>query len=75
MNLIDNLWAIVKKRLKKTSITTKEELIKIWHPEQEIKNTCPYLVESIPKRVELLLKAKGMYTSINVAVTCLINYF
>lgn len=66
MNPIENLWAVVKKRLKKTSITTKvqliEQLIKIWHHDEEIKNKCPVLVESMPKRIEMLLKAKGMHT-------------
>lgn len=66
MNAIENLWGIVKKRLKKINITTKvqliEELIKIWHHDDEIKNLCPVLVESMPKRIELLIKAKGMHT-------------
>lgn len=66
MNPIENLWSIVKRRLKKTNITTKvgliESLIKIWHHDNEIKDSCVKLVESMPKRIECMLKSKGMHT-------------
>lgn len=66
MNPIENLWGIVKKRLKKINITTKvkliENLIQIWHRDDEIKNKCSVLIESMPRRIELLIKNKGMHT-------------
>lgn len=66
MNPIENLWAIVKKRLRKTNITTKTDLIatltNIWHRDDEIKNSCQKLVESMPRRIESLIKSKGMHT-------------
>jgi transposase len=66
MNPIENLWGTVKKRLKKINITTKvqliENLIQIWHHDDEIKNKCSVLIESMPRRIELLIKNKGMHT-------------
>ena len=66
MNPIENLWRIVKKRLKKINITTKvkliENLIQIWHRDDEIKNKCSILIESMLRRIELLIKNKGMHT-------------
>ena len=47
MNPIENLWGIVKKRLKKINITTKvqmiENLIQIWHRDYEIKKNVQFL--------------------------------
>ena len=66
INPIENLWGIVKKRLKKINITTKvkliDNLIQIWHCEDEIKNKCSVLIESMPRSIELLIKNKGMHT-------------
>jgi len=65
MNPIENLWGIVKKRLKKINMTIKvktiENLIQIWHRD-EIKNKCSILIESMPRCTELLIKNKGMHT-------------
>lgn len=66
MNPIENLWSIVKRKMKKICITTKDDiitkLIKIWHHDDEIKDSCKKLVESMPKRIESLIKNKGMHT-------------
>jgi hypothetical protein len=66
INPIENLWRIVKKSLKKINITTKvqliENLIQIWHHDDEIENKCSVLIESMPRRIELLIKNKGMHT-------------
>jgi len=47
-------------------ITTKvqliENLIQIWHRDDEIKNKCSILIESMPRHIELLIKNKGMHT-------------
>jgi transposase len=63
---IENVWGIVKKRLKKINITTNvqliENLIQMWHFDEGIKNKCSILIESMPRRIELLMKNKGMHT-------------
>jgi transposase len=65
MNPIENLWGTVKK-LKKINITTKvkliENLFQIWHRDDEIKNKCSVLIESMPRHIELLIKNKRMHT-------------
>lgn len=66
MNPIENLWAIVKRKLRKTKITTKhqliETLIRVWHRDEEIKTTCQNLIKSMPDRIKMLIKNKGYHT-------------
>jgi hypothetical protein len=66
MNPIENLWAIVKQRLKKIYITTKAQLIhaleEVWSTDPEIQPCCKKLVNSMPKRVNSLIKNKGFHT-------------
>ena len=63
LNPIENLWSIVKTRLRKQDCTTKTKLIQsvihIWYHDDEIKNICKKLVLSMKKRVDLVLKARG----------------
>ena len=63
VNPIENLWAIVKKRLRNHDCTCKDKLIsaiiKIWYHDEELKNMCSILVDSMPQRVQCILKAKG----------------
>lgn len=66
MNPIENLWAIVKKKLKKYNITNKndliERLLQIWHHDDEINSNCQTLIQSMPRRIESLIKNKGKHT-------------
>ncbi|KAG8308341.1 Ubiquitin carboxyl-terminal hydrolase 22 [Homalodisca vitripennis] len=63
LNPIENLWAILKKKLGKMDCCRKDELIKsvirVWFHDEDIKNHCSTLVESMPKRVNELIKNKG----------------
>lgn len=63
LNPIENLWAITKKRIAKEDCTTKTSMInaviKIWFHDEEIKNICKKLIESMPKRCEEVIKHKG----------------
>ena len=67
LNPIENLWSIVKNRLRKQDCTTKMKLIQsvihIWYRDDEIKNICKNLVLSMKKRVNLVLQAKGGHIS------------
>ena len=44
LNPIENLWAIVKKRLQKCDCSTKikliQAIIQIWHHDEELQNIC-----------------------------------
>ena len=63
LNPIENLRAIVKKRLQKRDCSTKikliQAIIQIWHHDEELQNICSNLVDSMPTRISKLIKAKG----------------
>ena len=61
LNPIENLWAILKRKLKMTTITNRKNLIyeakSKW---SEIsKDIIKNLVMSMPKRIDMVIKAKG----------------
>ena len=59
LNPIENLWSIVKNRLRKMDCTTKIKLIYVWFHDEEIKKICKTLVLSMKKRVKSVLENKG----------------
>jgi transposase len=61
LNPIENLWADLKKRVEKHNCTTTEELEEAVQIEwaKTDKNLCRKLVESMPKRIALLLEYQG----------------
>ena len=65
-NPIENLWAICKKRLTKYNCTTKqkviEAIIQVWFHDNEAKEMCKTLIESMPNRIQLVIKARGGHT-------------
>lgn len=67
LNPMENLWAIVKARLRKMDCTTITKLVeavnRIWCRDQQISENCKNLVDSMPKRVEEVIKAKGGHIS------------
>lgn len=65
-NPIENLWSIIKRRLKTSGCTNKRDLIaaflKIWSRDPELPEICRHLVESMPARIEAIIAAKGSTT-------------
>lgn len=63
MNPLENLWQLVKKRVSKTNITTRQQLIEqiiaVWHRDPEITALARSCIDSMPRRVQALKKAKG----------------
>uniref|UniRef100_A0A2L2YHU5 Transposase, partial n=1 Tax=Parasteatoda tepidariorum TaxID=114398 RepID=A0A2L2YHU5_PARTP len=63
INPIENLWAICKNRLLNMDCTTMEKLITalihVWYKDTNIINDCKKLVESMPNRVQMLIKCRG----------------
>lgn len=63
LNPIENLWAICKARLLRIDCTTKikmiEAVIQVWYRDERISGNCQKLVESMPKRIQAVIKAKG----------------
>ena len=66
MNPIENLWELLKEEIYLVPITTKialiECLIHVWFHLEKIKNHDKDVIESMPRRVEALIKAKGGQT-------------
>ena len=62
MSPIENLWAIVKRRVHSTAIHTKAELIirlkEVW-ASPEIQESCRSLIEDMHRRMEALCDNKG----------------
>lgn len=60
---IENLFAIVKNKLRQKDTTTKQKLIRaildIWNGDPSIAETCKSLVNSMPSRVDQVIKARG----------------
>lgn len=67
LNPIENLWAIVKLRLRKLKCQSKTDIIKnflkIWNHDEELNEVCRNLVNSMPARIEAVLQAKGHHTN------------
>ena len=63
MNPIENLWSIMKRRMRLIGAVRKQEIIasflKVWFKDEEIQEMSKKLVNSMPSRVEALLAAKG----------------
>lgn len=66
MNPIENLWEITNAEIAKEMITTKvkliEKLINVWHHNPKIKESAKQCIESMPRRIEAVIEAKGNVT-------------
>lgn len=66
LNPIENLWAILKRKMAEITITTKEDLIKrlitVWHRDPVIKENTIKCIQSMPQRIEAVIKANGGVT-------------
>lgn len=63
LNPIENLWSIVKRRIRSENITTKlqliDRLISVWHRDEEVQKICISAIESMPRRINAVINAKG----------------
>lgn len=67
LNPIENLWAIVRARLRTKDRSTKASLMasisEVWvENDSELTKICSNLVESMPRRVKMCLKSRGGHT-------------
>ncbi|XP_069951387.1 transposable element Tc1 transposase [Cherax quadricarinatus] len=67
LNPIENLWAMTKCRVAEQDCSTVEKLIdtviRTWYHDEELAKMCSTLVDSMPKRIAMLIKAKGSHIS------------
>ena len=66
LNPFEHMWAEVKKRLKKFD-SPPNGILELWERVQAIWNnipaqTCQNLIESMPNRIQAVLRAKGKWT-------------
>ena len=63
LNPIENLWSICKQRLRTMDCISKEKLIQhliqAWYKNPQILKDCSKLVDSMPKRIKMLLNNRG----------------
>ena len=66
LNPIENVWGIIKRRISSQTTTTKQELISSiiqhWHRNATLSNTLSKLIDSMPKRMQAVIDAKGGHT-------------
>ena len=63
LNSIENLLGIIKSWLRRMDCTTTQKLveaiIEVWYHDREMAEKCKRVVESMPNRVNDLMKAPG----------------
>ena len=66
LNPIEGLWNELKREVLKTPFTTKRELIEklidTWHRSDRIRCLAGKFIESMPRRVQAVIKMKGGHT-------------
>lgn len=67
LNPIENLWAIVKQRIRNNYIPTNRpalisSFLKVWNHDEELREMCKTLIDSMPKRINAVIVAKGGHT-------------
>lgn len=66
LNPIENLWGVIKKRICSQTTNTKQELIssiiRHWHRDATLLQTLTNLIESMPRRLQAVIDAKGGHT-------------
>jgi transposase len=64
LNPIENIWGLLKRSLQKQTIKTKDDLLKKLREEWEriTPELCKKLIDSIPKRIEAVIRNKGGQT-------------
>jgi transposase len=74
LNPIENLWSIVKRRIRSENITTKlqliDRLISVWHRDEEVQKICISAIESMPRRINAVINAKGGPTKYYTILYC-----
>ena len=63
INFIENVWSIMKQRVKKEEPKSKAELksviTKVWREIDQDKELCKRLMQSIPKRLQAIIDVGG----------------
>jgi transposase len=64
LNVIENMWAFIKSKLRRESIGSNEQLrtraLEIWRSD-EVRSLCRRLTDSMNERIKLCIASKGGY--------------
>jgi hypothetical protein len=67
INPIENLWGLLKMKLDKVGVSSKQELIErattIWTTDVDIQMMCGKLIESMPNRLQQVMRSRGGNTN------------
>jgi transposase len=67
LNPIENMWALLKRRLNDYETATKgmnelyERVTEVWYDQMKPEE-CQKVIESMPRRIQAVIKAKGKWT-------------
>ena len=67
LNSIENMWALLKRRLNQYETATKgmnelyERVTEVWYDQMKPEE-CQKVIESIPRRIKAVIRAKGYWT-------------
>ncbi|GFW17362.1 transposable element Tcb2 transposase [Trichonephila clavipes] len=63
MSTIENVWELMKREVAKNVITNKtqllERIIRVWNHHPQMQETVQSCIDSMPRRIEALIAAKG----------------
>ncbi|GFY20225.1 uncharacterized protein TNCV_208571 [Trichonephila clavipes] len=66
MNPIKNVWELMEREVAKDVITNKtlllERIIHVWNHHPQMQETVQSCIDSMPRRIEVLIAAKGSST-------------
>lgn len=66
LNPIENIWGLMKAKLNKISITTKNQIIgevlKAWFRDEEFTEKLRNVIDSMPQRIQAVISAKCAHT-------------
>ena len=66
MNPIENMWEFVKREIAKEVITSKHQLVdslsRVWHNNPYLKEITKVCIDSMPRRLDAIIAAKGGIT-------------
>ncbi|CAK1594744.1 unnamed protein product [Parnassius mnemosyne] len=66
LNPIENFWELMKREISREVVNNKRELIErlidVWHRSESVKINCSKCIESMPRKIQAVIEAKGGVT-------------
>ena len=66
LSCIENIWSLLKQKLHTSQYFTKKELISsainLWENDEDIRQACLHVIQSMPRRIQECITSRGGYT-------------